>query len=72
MKICPCCDLPIERPPRTLREQAARIATTVAAAGAAVWGQSDLLGEPWKHWVTCAALLVAVAVAITIERSQPS
>lgn len=63
---CPCCDAPDFRP-KTIREriqaQAVKVTVIVSAVTIAVFGQAEMLGEPTRHYVTVAAILVAVIVA---------
>lgn len=67
---CPCCDAPDFRPQtigERIRAQAVKVGVVVTAVGVAVFGQAELLGEPWRHYVTIAAILVAVGVSVFLS-----
>lgn len=67
---CPCCGAPNFRP-QTITErvqaQAVKVTIVVAAVGLAVFGQAELLGEPWRHIVTVGAILIAVGVSVFLS-----
>lgn len=67
---CPCCDAP-EFVPRSLGQkigaQIGKLAIVVASVTVAVFGQAELLGEPWRHWVTVLAIVVAVGVSVAVS-----
>lgn len=63
---CPCCDAPGFKPAsigERIRAQAVKVVVIVASVAIAVFGQAEMLGEPTRHYVTVAAILVAVIVA---------
>ena len=67
---CPCCDAPGFKPAsigERIRAQAVKVTVIVASTAIAVFGQAELLGEPWRHVVTIAAMLVAVGVATVLS-----
>lgn len=53
-----------------LRAQALKLAVVVGAVSFAVFGQAELLGEPWRHIVTIGAILVAVAVSVFVNLKE--
>lgn len=68
---CPCCGA-IGATPMSFLEgiqaQIFKISGLVAFMGTAIVGQSDLVGEPWKHWITVAAFVAATLVAWNIKQ----
>lgn len=67
---CPCCGAANFRPQtfgERTRAQAVKIAVIVTSVGVAVFGQAELLGEPWRHYVTVGAILVAVIVSVFLS-----
>lgn len=67
---CPCCGA-VDFKPQTvaarIRAQSVKVTVIVTAVAVAVYGQSEMLGEPTRHYVTVAAMLVAVCVAVFLS-----
>lgn len=72
---CPCCGVAGWKPltvGEQIRAQSMKLAIVVTSVGIAVFGQAELLGEPWRHVVTIGAILVAVAVSVFVNLKEQS
>lgn len=67
---CPCCGAPGFTPStflQTLRQQAWKVLAIVALTASGIVGQAEMLGEPWRHWVSVVALVGSSLVAARLQ-----
>lgn len=70
---CPCCGAAGFQPltfGEQVRTQAIKLSVIVTAVFTAVFGQAELLGEPWRHYVTVGAILIAVGVSVFLNLKE--
>jgi hypothetical protein len=69
--MCPCCGAKGVQAMTILeglQAQVYKVASLVAFLGAAILGQSDLVGEPTKHYVTVVSILCSALVAWNLKQ----
>lgn len=68
---CPCCGAHgVERLRfwEGLRAQLGKTISLGACVTTAIAGQAELIGEPWRHYVTVGAIVLSAAVAWTLKQ----
>lgn len=67
---CPCCNAPGATPLgflAGLHAQLWKCIGLLAAVSSAVIGQAELVGEPWRHYLTITAIGCTAAIAWRIK-----
>jgi len=68
---CPCCGavgvirLTILE---GIRAQLWKFISLVAAVSSAIVGQAELVGEPWRHWVSILAIVATALIAWNMKQ----
>lgn len=68
---CPCCGaVGIIRLTvfEGVRAQLWKVISLVAAVSSAIIGQAELVGEPWRHWVSIVAIVATALIAWNLKQ----
>lgn len=68
---CPCCGA-IGVTPLTfvesLRSQTWKVVSLAAFVSTTIVGQAELIGEPWRHWITVVGVVCTAIIAWNIKQ----
>lgn len=68
---CPCCGaIGVQRLTllESMQAQLGKVVSLGACISTALVGQAELIGEPWRHYVTISAIVLTAIVAWNIKQ----
>lgn len=68
---CPCCgQVGVTRLTilQGIKAQLWKAVSLVAAVSAALIGQAELIGEPWRHWLSILAIVATALIAWNLKQ----
>ncbi len=68
---CPCCGaIGVTRLTflEGIKAQVWKVVSLVAAVSSAIIGQAELVGEPWRHWISVLAIVATALIAWNLKQ----